>query len=79
MEVARRAVLSELKPICESIRWHLARHREWGDRYWMHPMISEEVDYEMYQCLCDGRYFHWCGDRDFCDRPYFVHGLSSYT
>jgi hypothetical protein len=70
-------VHNEFAKIGRMIQWHLARHAEWGDDYWMHPAIRDEVDYEMYECAVAGEYCHWCGDRDECEPPHFPFGISA--
>ena len=67
---------AEFDAVARAIRWHLARHGEWGDGYWMHPAIHDEVDYEKYECARARAYWHWCGDRDEHDTPCFPYGLS---
>ena len=67
---------TEFAAVARRIQWHLARHAQWGDTYWMHPAIRDEVDYEKYACGVKNQYWHWCGDRDAHDPPTFPFGLT---
>ena len=69
-------VNAEFQTVARAIRWHLARYNDWGEMYWYHPAIREEIDYEKFECERSRTYWHWCGDRDYCNAPSFPFGLT---